>query len=281
MTASKGLTSLARTPWLFGAWLAFAACSSPDPADQTPAGPAMGIVEVDPTRIPLGEGGSSAHAGSGSGGGSIITQPSGKTMLVGKPCETTTDCPTGQSCHMDQDYIAHLQCTVSCDSDAPCEAIEKGSFCIGANVCVHACSSDADCGPKTRCGTSGWCERTGPGSGVPYCGGLATPCSLLSDTSCASALGCRDDSQCGGVSESCYSQFSSFSCNSQDGCFWSSSSDDCSGSAHSCSSYSFDFGCQSQAGCYWTPRCSGTPEACEDTPVSLCAQQPGCTMLHD
>jgi hypothetical protein len=245
----------------------------------------MGIVEVDPSDIPLGEstagtgnvGGSLGNAGNGSTGGS---QPGG-AMRVGKPCETSSDCPSGQTCHIDSDFISHKQCTLSCDSSAPCEAVEKTSFCIGAQVCVHACDSDADCGPKTRCGSAGWCERTGPGSGVPYCGGFATPCSLLAGPSCGLAFGCRDDSDCSGVADSCYSQFSSFACTSQDGCFWSSSSDDCSGSAHSCLGYSFDFQCTSQKGCNWRSSCTGTPYSCDDTPVALCANQPGCTIIED
>lgn len=261
------------------------ACSDPDPSEPPLTGPPMGIVEVDPSRIQLGEGGKSSQGGSGgaggSGGGQITGGTSGKPTIVGKPCEVTSDCPSGLSCHTDADYISHLQCTTYCDKSDTCEAIEPGSFCIGANVCVRACITDADCAPKTRCGAAGWCERTGPGSGVPYCGGFATPCGLLTDLTCSSSFGCRDDSECRGLAESCYSQFSSFDCNSQDGCFWSSSSDNCSGSAHSCSTYSYGAGCESQQGCYWSANCTGTPRDCEDTPAALCNSQPGCAMQYD
>jgi hypothetical protein len=241
----------------------------------------MGIVEVDPSDIALGEsgpgkGGSAATGGAGSGG----SKPSG-AMLVGKPCETSSDCPGGQTCHMDDDFISHKQCTLSCDAGETCEAVEKTSFCIGAKVCVHACDSDADCGPKTRCGTAGWCERSGPGSGVPYCGGIATPCGLLSGSECGLAAGCRDDSECLGSATSCYSLPTSYACSSQDGCHWSSSSQSCSGLASSCFGSSFEFQCTSQAGCYWSPSCTGNARACDEALTVLCTNQPGCTIVQD
>jgi hypothetical protein len=57
---------------------------------------------------------------------------------------------------------------------------------------------------------------------------------------------------CSGVSESCYTQFYSFSCYEVDGCFWSSSSEDCSGLSRSCFLYSDSFSCSQQPGCYWS-----------------------------
>lgn len=282
--------------------LANAACSSSDPPANPPTGPSMGIIEVRPDDIELGEkAGTSSGGASGTGGSTPIagTSPVGgypafggspaaggsagraPAVVFGKACETSADCPSGQTCHLDStDLIAHKQCAIACDSDAPCKAVEPDAFCIGAHVCVHPCETDLDCGPKTRCGTAGWCERSGPGSGVPYCGGFATPCSLLSGVQCASALGCHDDSDCSGVASSCYSQFDVYSCTSQDGCFWSSSSKNCSGSAHFCSSYSFGSSCESQKGCNWREACGGTPLACETTPVSTCTLQPGCSVMQ-
>lgn len=58
--------------------------------------------------------------------------------------------------------------------------------------------------------------------------------------------------ECQGVSSSCFSMFSSFSCASQQGCYWSSSSDSCSGFSWPCSSMYSSFGCSSQQGCYWS-----------------------------
>jgi hypothetical protein len=278
----------ARAQALLGVWLALSACSSDDSPSSGPMGPSMGIVEVDPNRIPLGEGGRAALGGSSSQGGapSAAGQANGGSTgkaleKIGKPCETSADCPTGLSCRMDSDYIAHKQCTLSCNDDATCKAAETSSFCIGANVCVHACNTQADCGPKTRCGSSGWCERTGPGSGVPYCGGLATPCALLSDFTCTSSSGCHDDSVCNGIAESCYSQFDSFSCNDVDGCYWSSASEQCSGSANSCSGFSLRSSCESQPGCSWSARCSGAPRSCDETLTALCSTQPGCSLVTD
>jgi hypothetical protein len=250
----------------------------------------MGIVEVDPNRIPLGEGGrassggsqsgttsTSETSGSNAGGGDSST---GKPLKkFGKPCETSADCPSGLSCHIDPDYIAHKQCTVSCSDSAECDALEPGAFCIGANVCVHACKTQADCGPQTRCGSAGWCERTGPGSGVPYCGGVATPCVLLTDLTCSSASGCHDDSRCSGSAESCYSQFDSFSCNDVDGCYWSSNR--CSGSSHSCSGYVGRYTCEDQPGCHWSSDCSGSARSCDEILTALCSTQPGCNLVTD
>ena len=130
---------------LFALSLMQGGCSSPDSRGSPPSGPAMGIVEVDPSQIPLGEddsngGGSSSGGGSGGpiGTAGTASQPTPGVMLLGKPCESSSDCPAGQSCHMDPDFISHKQCTVSCETEAQCTAIEKDAFCIGAHVCVHA-----------------------------------------------------------------------------------------------------------------------------------------------
>jgi len=227
---------------------------------------------------PATAGSSGMHAGgSGGSGGSPPL-----TVGLGAPCSSVTDCPASQSCRYDTaDYIAHMQCTASCNANSDCAQFGSDSFCIGAHICVHRCQSDADCVAKTHCNTSGWCERSGPGSGVPYCGGVATSCALLSGLSCTSASGCTDDSRCAGVSSSCYSQFDSYSCTSQDGCYWSTTSKSCSGSSRPCSYYSGQLSCALQEGCYWTGGCTGVPRACEDQFVSLCTNQPGCTVRTD
>jgi hypothetical protein len=276
---------------LFSVWLALPACSSgSDGSPPGPMGPSMGIIEVDPNRIPLGEGGHAASGGSTGQGGAPVTAGSpgggsdggGKPLeKIGKPCETSADCPAGLNCRMDPDYVAHKQCTVSCGDDASCAAVEAGAFCIGAGVCVHGCKAQADCGPKTRCGSNDWCERTGPGSGVPYCGGLATPCFLLTDSTCYSSSGCHDDSRCSGVPDSCYSQFDSYSCGKLDGCFWNSSSKSCSGSANSCSGIHTRFSCEDQTGCTWHSECSGTARSCDETLTALCSTQQGCSLVTD
>lgn len=288
---------LARATAVCVALAATAGCSSDSGDDSSPArGPDHGIVEVDPSSIPLGENGGSSASNGGSASSSKGGEAGGSSRAgsvgsvggtgpigapdarIGHQCETSADCPKGLSCHLDlSDYIGHKQCTLSCDADNDCLSVEKNSFCIGARICVHGCDTTTDCPEKSQCGAAGWCERTGPGSGVPYCDGFATPCGLLGDVRCGSSLGCHDDSQCGGVAQSCYSQFDSYSCSSQDGCYWSTLSKSCSGSARSCSSYSSSFSCESQDGCYFTARCAGTARSCQEIPVALCGTQPGCS----
>ncbi len=284
-----------------------AACGSSDAGDPGPPHGAPGeIIDVDAGSIPLGEAGRAAAGSSGKGGastggsgggagqgalagsGGVNAGSGGASTLppvngVSAPCASATDCASPLFCHYDaQDYIGHEQCTTACDSDEACTStFGAKSFCIGAHICVHACESDADCLARTHCNSAGWCERGGPGSGVPYCGGFATPCGLLSDLECIGATGCSDDSMCSGFATSCYSLFDSYSCSSQDGCYWSTSSKSCSGSAHSCSGEPGEFSCNDQKGCYWTGGCKGTPEACDKQFVSLCTEQPGCTLKTD
>jgi len=231
-------------------------------------------------------GGSSAGGKSGSSGSAAGSSGAGGppvAMGVGAPCSGSADCTSPLSCHFDSaDYIAHMQCAVSCsDSETCAQQFGAGSFCIGAHICVRGCKSDLDCASKTHCNSAGWCERTGPGSGVPYCAGYPTSCSLLSDLECIGAYGCTDNSECAGVSTSCYSLFDSFSCSSQDGCYWSTSTKSCSGSSYSCHSYSSELSCEYQEGCYWTGGCTGVPEPCEKKSIYSCANQPGCQLRTD
>lgn len=213
----------------------------------------------------------------GSGGGSTNT-----VNILGTACESDGDCSGPLSCHHSTDYIADRQCASSCDSNEQCTAkFGADSMCIGAHICVRTCTASTVCPAKSRCNDNGWCERSGPGSGVPYCSGFPTPCSLLSSLQCIGAYGCKDDSHCAGVASSCYSQFDSYSCSSQDGCYWSTSSKSCSGSARSCSSMLGSGTCALQDGCYWTGGCTGTPEACEEQYQTLCTNQPGCTLRTD
>jgi len=291
----------------------FAGCSDAGTA-AAPHGPANGIIDVDAGAIPLGEGGSRAgggnaagnnaggsnaggsNAGGTSSGGSHVGGGStvgaggsvGGTTLppargVSTPCSLDSDCALPLTCHFDTaDYIADQQCTKTCNSDDECTStLGKDSFCIGARICVHACKSDTDCLAKTHCNNSGWCERGGPGSGLPYCAGTATPCSLLSDLQCTGSQGCVDNAKCGGIASSCYSQFDSYSCSSIRGCYWSTYSKSCSGSAQSCSSQYGSSSCASQRGCYWSGGCTGVADSCEKRFVSLCSNQPGCSLRTD
>lgn len=285
--------------WLpaFFCAMALTGCGDGAPSDQAPHGPPGGLIDVNNGSIPLGEdtpaagrsgafgGGSNAGAagkpGSTAQGGAPGHLPPAKG--VSSPCETSDDCATGLTCHLSpEDYIAHKQCSKFCASEEECTStLGADSMCIGGQICVHTCKSDADCVARTRCNSNGWCERSGPGSGVPYCAGSPTPCPLLSDLTCTAARGCRDDSGCSGSPSSCYSQYDSYSCNNQDGCYWSTSSKSCSGSARSCSGYSGQLSCEFQEGCRWTGGCTGVPNACASQYPSLCDTQPGCFLRTD
>ncbi len=277
-------TGIGYAAWALASSLALAGCSGGGGDDDSSGGSSQGGSST------VGSGSSSSTTGSGgsSSGGTSPTGGSGSTSAglpgkgVGQPCETSADCEDGLNCHLDTtDYIAHKQCTASCFAEEECtDRFGDDTMCIGANICTLTCETDADCPEKSKCSEFGWCSRSGPGSGVPYCGGTAMPCSLLSGTECLLALGCSDDSDCSGVATSCYSMTTSFACTSQDGCFWSSSSESCSGSASSCILQPSEYFCTSQEGCSWQGGCSGTATACADLPVSLCAEQPGCSVIE-
>ncbi|HMR73687.1 MAG TPA: hypothetical protein PKD61_01200 [Polyangiaceae bacterium] len=130
-------------------------------------------------------------------------------------------------------------------------------------------------------GSSGSGGTAGSGGGSnPYCGGTATPCSLLTLTQCTLATGCKKSGDCTGVSSSCYAQFSSYSCNAQQGCYWSTSSKKCSGSSWGCSLFNGSSSCIYQEGCYWDDNCEGVAAACSTRTVSDCTDQPGCHVVY-
>ena len=111
------------------------------------------------------------------------------------------------------------------------------------------------------------------------CEGYATPCSLISDSLvCGRAFGCRPDDDCTGVAESCYSQYSSSSCNGQNGCRWDYTTERCSGLAGSCGLMGSSYSCRSQDGCRWREGCSGVAWQCSrhDGQRYDCEDQPGC-----
>jgi len=278
--------------------LSLTGCGEGAPPDEAPHGPPGGLIDVNNDSIPLGEDTATAGRAGAGGGGASNSGVAGKAggssqggasgdlppaKGVSSPCETSDDCASGLTCHLSpDDYVAHKQCSKYCASEEECTStLGADSFCIGGHICVHACKSNADCVARTHCNANGWCERSGPGSGVPYCTGSATPCSLLTDLTCISARGCSDDSRCSGSPSSCYSRYDSYSCTNQDGCYWSTSSKSCSGSAHSCSGYSGEFSCETQEGCRWTGGCTGIPNSCASQYPSLCNTQPGCFLATD
>ena len=100
--------------------------------------------------------------------------------------------------------------------------------------------------------------------------------------SCSSVKGCTPtDETCDGVADSCSWLFSSFTCTSQQGCYWSSvGSGSCSGIARSCSSVSVS-SCYQQSGCHWVQSvCNGVPMACDTfTDANDCYAQTGCSWM--
>jgi hypothetical protein len=121
---------------------------------------------------------------------------------------------------------------------------DDGRVDLGDDAGVHAgrlvfdaamLRDPADAGPP---GADAWTPR--PDTGTPRvdagreCTGVAYSCASMSTISCSSQRGCSLDGECSGVAQSCYSQYSSYACTDQEGCYWSTYTDSCSGSARSC-----------------------------------------------
>jgi hypothetical protein len=124
-------------------------------------------------------------------------------------------------------------------------------------------------------GSAGYLAIDGGGT-TKRCAGTAWSCSIAPTTNCASVMGCRSGGECTGISTSCYSMYSSYSCGSQEGCYWSSSSSYCSGSSWSCDLFSGDLSCIYQDGCYWHDTCEGVSTPCSLMSAGTCYDQPGC-----
>lgn len=118
--------------------------------------------------------------------------------------------------------------------------------------------------------------HVGPSDAGHRCTGVAQPCTLVGSSSCTLQRGCTRTGDCTGVATGCYSLFDSFSCGSQDGCYWSSSGSYCSGSAYSCSIESGSSLCISQRGCSYTYTCTGAVTPCSLLGEFECPDQLGC-----
>ena len=197
---------------------------------------------------------------------------------VGEPCTSSAECVGPLGCYSDNfRYVGHRQCTLPCAANSECEtSFGASTLCTREGFCARRCVSDDDCPALTLCNDTRWCQRGGPGSGIPHCSGSGTPCAALTQTSCQFAEGCYDTGDCLGAVRSCALQHNSFDCNEQQGCYWNSVSGTCAGTAFSCSTYYDSVGCGQQAGCYWSHSCSGVATQCSSLPLSLCDAQPGC-----
>jgi hypothetical protein len=199
--------------------------------------------------------------------------------------DTTTEHATVCSLEVDSFepmFSGHLACrdliATSLSADYQPLEIPAASVTLAFECPLEVLEPAPDPVPSTggQPGTGGG-GGTGGGSGEASCRGLARPCALLSDVNCSLALGCSTSGTCGGFASSCYSRYSSYSCDSQDGCYWSSSSSQCSGSARSCRTYATSTSCVFQNGCSWTSTCEGVPWSCSSLPTELdCNLQPGC-----
>lgn len=194
----------------------------------------------------------------------------------GEPCTSTLDCEVGvcgpsarcQSGEVGDPCDEGSHCLGTCGPNGSCQTGLAGDPCFTDQNCEYAPGSLG----TFECNSAGTCER------VYRCTGSVTPCSLLSSFSCTTVTGCRVGGTCSGFAGSCFSQFSSFSCGSLDGCYWSFSSDYCSGSARSCSLYSSELSCENQGSCSWTPDCEGVAYGCSILDASECTSQPGCSL---
>ena len=111
-----------------------------------------------------------------------------------------------------------------------------------------------------------------------YCSGYMSCFDIYTSGECISRDGCSWDGDCTGVASSCYYRNYSFTCNDQEGCYWSYSDETCRGTPRSCRSMTSQFSCTDQEGCRWTQECTGVAELCsENSTEGLCELEPGCT----
>jgi hypothetical protein len=160
--------------------------------------------------------------------------------------------------------------------------IQSPSLGAGGAPAVGGRPSVGGAGGSTSTGGAGGSLVTGGvGGGGGNCRGSASPCSLLFGSDCLLTLGCRSDGSCDGVSTSCYSEYDDYSCTTQEGCYWSSSSRSCSGSSRSCFSFSGSGSCVLQDGCRWSDSCTGVAWTCGSISTeATCRAQPGCYWVN-
>ncbi len=172
------------------------------------------------------------------------------------------------------DYVSSeiaVTASATLSFDCPLHILESPSVSTGGG---DGSGGESNTGGLSSSGGSP--ATGGASSGGGSCRGVATSCSILSTSECSSALGCRRDGECTGLSRSCYYYLEGSSCYSQDGCYWLSSSG-CGGSSRSCSRYSTSTSCILQDGCSWDDTCEGVATPCSGlTSEFSCSSQPGC-----
>jgi hypothetical protein len=267
---------------LGGSVLGFAACGQVNDLEPSDASP--GDSGGDSSELTSGGGGEQAgDTGRGgalgaSGGAAGAPEESG---ALGEGCLADSDCEPPLTCYYTPaPYIGDRQCSAPCVADSDCTGqFGEGSACSASKQCVVTCDEAADCPELTLCNDQHWCQRTGPGSGIPYCQGAEGGCSRLPQDQCASALGCTDTSLCDGNASGCLTlSYSLYACVGQDGCIWLNDQSVCTGTATKCDAITSEAQCKKQQKCAWNSECSGTRTPCSDTPLALCSDQPGCSI---
>lgn len=211
--------------------------------------------------------------------------PTTRWVKIGVVCESDDDCADYLTCSANGAPRLERgdgQCAASCDIDQECQAnYGEYSICSAASVCVRTC--DSGCPLGTFCSSDGWCERPGPATTDPYCGGtLLAECDDMSAATCTLLPGCGQTGTCSGSSPgSCGRHSSSARCVQQMGCAWDTEESDCVGhpSPFPCSSAKSSSSC-SAASCSWkTEACGGRPSGtCVDVGIESCGQVAGCSL---
>lgn len=203
-----------------------------------------------------------------------------RARALGAPCESSADCEPVLFCNVDAlDDAFERQCTAPCDANQPCEAsLGPTAVCLLSNLCVRACTTDADCPAGTACNDNFWCKRVAaaPIPTTLHCTGTALGCAAIKGTatSCSDVPGCASAERCVGEPEACSSQ--GLDCPS--GCKYDISFKGCIGAPDPCSTYSTHRPCNDVRGCTWDFFCVGTPRPCELLTAAVCEKEPGCTL---
>jgi hypothetical protein len=212
---------------------------------------------------------------------------------LGRLCTTSSDCASDSICQSDKvDYIADGLCTSSCTSDSDCSArYGAPSVCLDTHVCAVACSNDSSkcprgtvcttrtkCLSSTVCTTYVWCQRGGPGSGVPICTGTVASCSTITREDQCGAASCGWSGNCFDAQVPCQTYSNVDDCNNH-GCKWYSSDNTCS-VYDACSKKTTQSSCTNPfMNCQWSAQCIGDNsyiDGCGAYTVSRCTSVLGC-----
>jgi hypothetical protein len=178
-------------------------------------------------------------------------------------------------------YSAYQLCSAWCKDDADCMArFGANTLCAPGSVCLKTCHTNNDCISGTICNSKGYCERGGPGSGVPLCTGTLGSCAEQVTSPPCRDLGCQWSGGCVGTADQCSANYTMAKCLALRGCSWNTNIPACIGASYLCGNLGSESDCQEQAGCSWTGTCSGTsqPKQCSDINQFYCPEYAGCSL---